>query len=155
MRLYHFCAARHLDSILESGLILGRTPIQETDPKDPEYFFLKGFVNETQWLTLDPNWNAQSWCTSESIAYARNDYRLTIKLTLWESRNLLSVPTFCRINGLEEKLFKGWPGSENWRVYCGTIPPKRIVLVEGNPSLIPPTEPVADQPPATTDCTST
>lgn len=136
MKLYHFCAAKHLDSILDSGLVLGRTPIQKDDP-DPEYFQLAGYVNDTQWLTLNPSWDQQSWCTSETIPYRRNAFRLTVQIPTVASRKLLTAPKLCERYELSSRLWRDWEGSSDWRVFVGKIPPRWIVEVHRNPVGVP------------------
>lgn len=133
MKLYHFCADHMLKGILRDGLTLGSTPIHEPDPSHPEYFFLKGFLRDTQWLTTDPDWTRQSWCTSQAIAYRRDDWRLTVELGLAYRLNLLTAAQLCARKKLPASLYEGFPGSENWRVYMGRIPASKIVKVESRP----------------------
>ena len=134
MKLYHFCANHMLKGILRDGLTLGRTPIQEPDPSDPEYFFLKGFLNNTQWMTIDPDWDTQSWCTSESIKYRRDDWRLTLDLGLAYRVRLLTAAQLCKREKLNPMLYDRFPGSENWRVYLGKIPAIKIVACDPRPT---------------------
>ena len=68
--LYHFCAAHTLQSILDSGLTLGCTPIWEDGKLRVE--------EKTQWLTLDGASSRQSWDTRIVLPYSRTAYRLTI-----------------------------------------------------------------------------
>lgn len=134
LRLYHFCTDSMLKGILRDGLTLGRTPIQEPDPIDPDFFYLKGFINETQWMTTDPDWERQSWCTSHSISYRRDDWRLTIDLGPVYRARLLTASQFCKRKNLHPMLYEKFKWSENWRVYIGKIPPSKIVKCDPRPS---------------------
>ena len=123
MRIYHFCSARHVKSIMRQGIRIGGVYVPKPgDAKSVEIYC--GY----QWLTLDPEKKNRSWATRQLIKYDRAAYRLTVELP---DDSVL----FDR-DGLEAEipgsgvLFDGWPGSENWRVYHGWILPEWIVACD-------------------------
>lgn len=59
MILYHFCAAKHIKSILRQGLTKGTL----AEPKPTGFRIYYGYT----WLTVDPDPNKQSWATRNAI----------------------------------------------------------------------------------------
>lgn len=121
--LYHFCAAHTLQSILDSGLTLGCTPIWEDGKLRVE--------EKTQWLTLDGASSRQSWDTRIVLPYSRTAYRLTIVIPYNHRKKLIRAPDFmAQFPGEEnQSLIEGWAGSECWYIFRfrGIIPPAWIV----------------------------
>lgn len=119
--LYHFCAAHTLQSILDSGLTLGCTPIWEDGKLRVE--------EKTQWLTLDGASSRQSWDTRIVLPYSRTAYRLTIVIPYNHRKKLIRTPDFmAQFPGEEnQSLIEGWAGSECWYIFRGIIPPAWIV----------------------------
>lgn len=119
MILYHFCAAHMLPSIRENGLTLGKYPIFESP------------INEwpkCQWLTSNKDPKAQSWATRHLIPYSRTAYRITVRVPDSYHKKLIQAVRYAM--NLPEKdraIVTEWPGSENWYVYLGKIPPKWII----------------------------
>ena len=120
MVLYHFCAAHMKSAILKNGLTLGLYPIQGKRPED---------WPKCQWLTKDPEPEKQSWATRNLLSYSRTAYRLTVKIPdNYCLKKLQSAEQF--VAGMSEadrKPITEYPGSENWYVYLGRIPPKWII----------------------------
>lgn len=120
MILYHFCAAHMKSAILQNGLTLGSYPIQGKPLKD---------WPKCQWLTKDRDPKRQSWATRNLISYSRTAYRLTVKIPDNYGRKKLQSAEQFVAELLEEdrKPVTEYPGSKNWYVYLGHIPPKWIV----------------------------
>lgn len=72
MILYHFCAAKHIKSILRQGLTKGAL----AEPTPTGFRIYYGYT----WLTVDPDPNKQSWATRNAIKYDRTAWRLTIDM---------------------------------------------------------------------------
>lgn len=122
MRLYHFCADRHVKRILRQGLCIGGVMVA-TDTG----FKLHATYN---WLTMDGDPTHQSWATRNTIPYSRTAWRLTIKIPDADMGKLMdrdALETHLPGSGV---LFDGWPWSESWRVYHGFIPKEWIVAVD-------------------------
>ncbi len=118
--LYHFCAAQDISSILGTGLTKGCTPIWENGKLHAE--------RKTQWLTTDKEPGRQSWNTRHVLPYSRTAYRLTINIPSSYNKKLVSAKSFIEQYPAENaSLITGWPGSENWFVFRGIIPPSWIV----------------------------
>lgn len=122
MQFYHFCAERHVKKILRQGLIIGGVAI----------FGKTGYTlhNGYTWLTLDGDPKRQSWATRFTIPYSRTAYRLTVDIPDEYAENIMDKDALEQHLPGSEILFTGWKGSENWRVYHGTIPPDWIVKAE-------------------------
>lgn len=122
MRIYHFCADRHVKRILHEGLRIGGVMV----PSATGFRMIATYI----WLTLDSNPKHQSWATRSMIPYSRTDWRLTIEIPEADAQRLMDRDALeAEIPG-SEALFIGWPGSENWRVYHGFIPKEWIVAVD-------------------------
>lgn len=120
MTLYHFCAAHMKNSILANGLTEGKFPHWEGNNLQP--------IPRCQWLTADPNPRNQSWATQHVIDYSRTAYRLTVNIPDSYRKKLFRALDFVRDMPIEDhQLVNGWPGGENWYIYCGNIPAKWIV----------------------------
>ncbi len=118
--LYHFCAAHDLRSILDSGLTEGCTPIWENGKCRVE--------RNTQWLTADKEPSRQSWNTRHVLPYSRTAYRLTVTIPYSHRKKIIPAKDFMAQYPEENaSLVTGWPGSENWFVFRGIIPPAWIV----------------------------
>lgn len=124
MILYHFCANKHIKAIHHKGLTIGAVVVMH--PFGWEMH--SGWI----WLTMDPDPKHQSWATSKLIGYSRTAWRLTIEIPdaiigdrLYDRARLTAL-----YPETEEQLFEGWPGSDDWRIWHGTIPPKWITKFE-------------------------
>lgn len=117
--LYHFCAERHIKSIITRGLVKGAL----AEPMLTGFRIYSGWT----WLTLDPDPGRQSWATKNLIKYDRTQYRLTIEIPDAESGKLFDRKGIAAIYPACDLLFNGFPGSENWRVFHGRIPPEWII----------------------------
>ena len=122
MTLYHFCADRHVKNIIRQGLIHGGV----CEPTKTGYIIHRGWM----WLTTDPDPKRQSWATRKSIPYSRTAWRLTIEIPDEEIRNIYDHKTLPQLWPATVCLFRGWAGSENWRVYRGMIPKQWIKAAE-------------------------
>lgn len=114
MIIYHFCAKRDLKSILRTG-IYGGMIVEWTD---------QGYRMQTgwTWLTLDPDPKRQSWATSHIIPYDRTACRLTVDIPEDMLSQLYDRDGVAEIYPCTVRLFDGWAGSENWRVFDGIVP---------------------------------
>lgn len=118
MILYHFCAAHMLPSIMKEGLTLGRWPIigygLQTWPK-------------CQWLTQNPDPKEQSWATKNLISYDRTAYRLTVRIPDNYQKKLVRARVqMMNVPPKDRSIITEWPGSDDWYVYLGNIPPQWI-----------------------------
>ncbi len=130
MKLYHFCGEKFLPSILKNGISEGRTPIIKTCVDDPDSFELIGWHIRTQWLTINPDPQKQSWATRESISYSRTDYRLTVWVSVASIHKVLTPAQAIKAMKVAPMLFEKFSGSEDWRIYRGVIRPESITAVE-------------------------
>lgn len=119
MILYHFCAERHLKSIMTRGLVKGAI----AEPTPTGFRIYSGWT----WLTLDPDPGRQSWATKNVIKYDRTQYRLTIEIPDAEIGKLFNRKGIAALLPACDLLFDGFSGSENWRVFHGRIPPEWII----------------------------
>lgn len=120
MIIYHFCAKRDLKSILRNGLTKGYVTL----PTETGFEMFSGHI----WLTLDGKANRQSWNTNQLIKYNRCARRLTIQIPDFIAKErLLTRQQLEAIFPGVGYLFDGWKGSENWRVFKGSIPPEWII----------------------------
>lgn len=119
MRLYHFCAGKHLKSIQKAGLKIGMVCV----PTEAGFRMYSGYI----WLTTNPDPRAQSWATRHLVKYCRTEYRLTVEIPEEAEERVLDREALeAKLPG-SGQLFEGWKGSENWRVFRGRIPPEWIV----------------------------
>ena len=118
MILYHFCAAKHIKSILRQGLTKGALAA----PTPTGFRIYYGYT----WLTVDPDPNKQSWATQNAIKYDRTAWRLTIEIPVTECGKLYSRFGITTLFPACDGLFRGFAGSENWRVFHGRIPKEWI-----------------------------
>lgn len=120
--IYHFCAARDVRSIMEYGLSRGMTPIEKDG--------LVALLPWTQWLTTDKDPAHQSWNANNLVPYSRTAYRLTIRIPYSHRKKLIKATDFVKKLPPDNMGLMDWPGSENWYVYIGGIPPMWIVGVK-------------------------
>lgn len=114
MIFYHFCADKHIKKILREGLTIGAV----TEPTKTGYLMHTGWI----WLTTDPDARHQSWATSIMIPYSRTEWRITIDIPDEALDRIYDRKRLSVLYPTSTKLFDGWSGSENWRVYKGQIP---------------------------------
>ena len=118
--LYHFCAAKDVKAIRESGLTLGMTPIWTGLRLE--------LFHRTQWLTKERDPDKQSWNTHNLVSYSRTAYRLTIDIPGSHKKKLIPAWEFIgRLPPENAGLVRDWPGSDMWYVFQGKIPPGWIV----------------------------
>ena len=122
MTLYHFCADKHVKQILRQGLTIGGV----AEPTNTGYLIHNGWM----WLTLDPDPARQSWATRNVVKYSRTAWRLTVEIPDDELVKLYDRNTLPMLYPNTAMLFKGWPGSENWRIFHGVIPKEWIKKAE-------------------------
>lgn len=122
MTIYHFCADRHVRKIKSEGLRLGGVSVI----RNGHLRIYSGY----NWLTLDSDPTQQSWATRNLVKYSRTAWRLTVEIPDEECDRLMDRDALERHIPGSRALFTGWPGSENWRVYHGFIPPGWIRKIE-------------------------
>jgi len=117
--LYHFTTATNADAIKKNGLTKGVTPVNEDEKI--------AFIQHTQWLTIDPDVQNQSWAT-------RGRTQAVVKVNIpvpLAKEKLIPFDIFCAALG--ERKVKGFDAkpelTKYWYVYLGTIPPQWIVSV--------------------------
>lgn len=119
MTLYHFCAENAIKSIMRHGINRGYiTEICEQGT----YIIHGGW----RWLTKDPDPGRQSWATMNAIPYTRTAWRLEIHIPHAEANRVYDKAGIIKIYPGCRKLFEGFYGSENWRVFRGSIPKEWI-----------------------------
>jgi hypothetical protein len=132
MTLYHFCSRHHLDDIQREGITLGRLVWRWERPNPPEY------VGPLQWLTRNPDFKAQGWCSTAEqgsrLPYCRNDYRLTIELPEELRENAIDWRVYCDMHHppLAETL-NAAPGWMDWVIYDGMIPIECVKKIDRHP----------------------
>lgn len=122
IRLFHFCAAKHRKSIQYSGINVGGV----CEPTPTGFILHKGYM----WLTTDPDPRGQSWATRSLVKYSRTEYRCTVEIPDECADRIMDKDALQKLFPGSEALFVGWPGSENWRVYRGIIPPEWITRID-------------------------
>lgn len=119
MTLYHFCAAHMVKSIQKSGLTRGVFPLLGARHVT--------LIDNCQWLTAEPDSAKQSWATSTIIPYSRTACRLTVEIPEGHTRKLYRAIDFIQeLPERNKQLVTGWPGSDDWYVFKGIIPPRWI-----------------------------
>lgn len=116
---YHFTAKHLFPKILKEGLTLGMFPlVSQTNIL---------FIKLCQWLTTNNNFN-QSWNTTNSIKYSRNDYRLKIEIPRAGERKVIKATDYIKTIPVEYRhIVTDWNGSEDWYLFMGEISPEWIV----------------------------
>lgn len=118
MKLYHFCGEKFVKSIRHDGLKVGMVCV----PGKRGLEVYRGWI----WLTLDGDAQNQSWATRILIPYSRTAWRVTVDIPDAYLHRLADRKMLQTIIPGSGVLFDGWPGSESWRVYHGTIPPSWV-----------------------------
>ena len=122
MILYHFCPAHLVRGIMEQGLCVGMFPLIGGG----HVTMLEGY----QWLTAEKDPAKQSWATRQIIPYSRIACRLTVDIPLSRIRKLYRAVDFVKsFEPEQQEIVTEWPGSDQWYVYKGRIPPKWISSV--------------------------
>lgn len=123
MILYHFCADRHVKSIMREGLTIGG--ICEMKPSG--VVIHAGWI----WLTLNADPNAQSWAKNQAlISYSRTTWRVTVEIPDGQLDRLYDRERLTDEYPSTSLLFRGFEGNEDWRVFRGRIPVKWIICAE-------------------------
>ena len=122
VKLYHFCAARHMKSIKYGGLRIGWVCV----PGEKGIRIHSGY----SWLTTDGDPKRQSWSTRQIVKYSRTAYRLTVEIPDEYADRIMDAEALEKHLPGSMMLFIGWKGSECWRVYKGYIPPDWIKNIE-------------------------
>ena len=130
MKLYHFCREKDFRGIRAQGITKGVIPTVQRMEKHTKRKYSPVLIRGWQWLTLNGNHEQQSWATRELFKDDRTEFRFTLEIpeaelgSLYDKEKLLSV--YPEIG----PLFDGWKGSEDWRVFRGTIPKYWIKAIE-------------------------
>lgn len=125
MIVYHFCCKRDAKRIMKQGLTLGHIP--KWDEVNRRWVLRSGF----QWVTLNDDPDAQSWDTHYLLRYSRTEMRLTIDIPKEYEDHLLNMREMTDVvDGIAPELYEGWSGSNDWRVYRGSIPKAWIIKAE-------------------------
>lgn len=131
MKLYHFCSKEHIDSIKSAGLLFGKIPVVSKKGD------LKGFIQPAQWLTSNESFK-QEWCEHSTLPYNRNDYRITLNISL-DHECLKNWIDLChRLKDLKHsaKILNSFGDPENWYVMLGVIEPYFFKEITINPKII-------------------
>ena len=123
MILYHFCADKHVKSIMREGLTIGGICEMKTS----------GVVLHSgwSWLTLCDDPNAQSWAKNQTlISYSRTAWRVTIEIPENQLHRLYDRERLTDEYPSTSLLFRGFEGNEQWRVFHGRIPVEWIICAE-------------------------
>ena len=122
MTFYHFCADKHVKSILRQGITMGAV----AEPTATGFIIHNGYM----WLTTDPDPTRQSWATRNRVKYSRTAWRLTVEIPDSELQKVFDRCEICQRWPGTLPLFEGWAGSDNWRVFHGIIPKAWITKAE-------------------------
>lgn len=122
MTFYHFCADKHVKSILRQGITMGAV----AEPTTTGFIIHNGYM----WLTTDPDPTRQSWATRNRVKYSRTAWRLTVEIPESELQKVFDRCEICQRWPGTLQLFEGWAGSDNWRVFYGIIPKAWITKAE-------------------------
>ena len=129
MILYHFTAFALINKIRSEGLTKGALPWNER--RDGSCELRPGF----QWLTSDPEWFAQGWCLMGNLPYARNSYRIAVRVPdqYW-GRVIRWTDMAGKFRpDSAEVLNKLGGDTSKWYLYAGKIPPHWFLAVDRNP----------------------
>lgn len=133
MSLYHFCCAHSRPGVMADGITLGTLALFSGDRVR--------LSPNCQWLTSDPDWDAQRWADRVTLKCDRTEFRATVEIPEEERhrlRNWDATLTMLRLLGCsEEAIREGYtrPGCEAWHTYAGPIPRKWITAMAINPRL--------------------
>ena len=124
VRLYHFCSEKDMRGIRRKGICKGvLTNLMYSTERS--FRFVAGW----QWVTLNPEKDAQSWNTHILLKEDRTVYRWTVDVPdkwadcIWDEERLKGLYPWAA------SLFYGWPGSNDWRVFRGSIPKKWLTAL--------------------------
>lgn len=123
MTVYHFCCAKEMRGIRSQGITKGQIVLAQyvwSGKKLPTQMLV--FAPGWQWVTLDGSKGGQSWATTYTIRLDRTEYRWTVEIPEGEAEQLYDRERLKELYPESDNLFRGWPGSENWRVFRGSIP---------------------------------
>lgn len=126
MKLYHFTSRHHIQGCINQGLFKGMIPISIDPPK-----LIPGF----QWLTKNKSFD-QSWCDPKysSLPYARNEYRITIKIPRAQKKNLIRWPDYFEQKLVETgaSILNEFGDPENWYLFKGIVDSKWFKKIHKN-----------------------
>lgn len=127
MKIFHFCREKDVRGIKTDGLTKGAIPIVDTIHGKKTWGLIAGW----QWLTLDGDHDRQSWATQEIFKDDRTEYRFTIEIPEKETDSLYDRDSLLELlPQVDRRLFIGWEGSEDWRIFWGTVPKYWIKAID-------------------------
>lgn len=129
MKIYHFCSEKALRGIKTDGITKGMIPTVRRAEAHTKRKYNYILISGWQWLTICGD-QKQSWATNILIKENRTKYRLTIEIPEKETESLYDREKLLQLYPEIGPLFDGLDGSENWRVFRGTIPKYWIKAVE-------------------------
>jgi len=120
MLIYHFCSRYHLPSILREGITKGYVLINIE-----KLLLISGY----QWLTINDDFNNQTWSIPTTLPYDRTEFRLTLNIPAQQKKtNLVRWDQISSKLSTDEtiKSLNTNRDHENWYLYRGLIPSKWI-----------------------------
>ena len=130
MILYHFCCEHDMRGIRNKGICRGAVVTDRPILRKGKTVYQNVLNMGWQWLTLDGDRTRQSWATNHLIRIDRLEYRWTVEIPKDDECQLYDRDGMAWQIPTRERLFDGWAGSENWRVYHGNIPKRYLKKLE-------------------------
>jgi hypothetical protein len=134
MILYHFTAARLIESIKREGITKGAV-LKGFKNDKPE--FLLGYL----WMTINPAFSDQEWCKNRvMIPYDRAAYRITVDVPHYSESRVINWIEFCnqgRVSRDVAELLNAYGDPENYRLFRGYIPPQRFKAIDAKTIIQP------------------
>jgi hypothetical protein len=127
MILYHFTAARFIESIKREGITLGAVL---TGIKNGKPILQQGYL----WLTVNIDCHDQEWCKNRvTIPYDRSAFRITVDVPFYAEKRVINWLDFCNSGRVQKEvveLLNAYGDPENWRLFRGYIPPQWFKFVD-------------------------
>lgn len=130
MKIYHFCREQDFRGIRSQGLTKGMIPTVQRMEGHTKRRYSHVLIPGWQWVTLDGDHDRQSWATRQLMNDDRTEYRFTLEIPEKEINSLYDRERLLTVYPEVGPLFDGWEGSENWRVFRGSIPKYWIKAID-------------------------
>ena len=125
--LYHFTANQLIERVRREGLTRGIFP-HHIDEQSGKVICIGGY----QWLTRESSFE-QPWALLGQLPLSKTGWRITVAIPDERLRSLAHWPTLCaRHNPQCADAFNAIPGSSDWFVFKGRIPPAWFMATERN-----------------------